>query len=193
MKLLQGGRCELGTKLEDYCLNPLHPEGRHKARVFESALGITRANAEILRSAIQHAAATSENAISRGRNGFGEQFNLSFAMATEDAAATVAHCEDCDRWRRLSTADNLLYFVIVNEPIQMHDVVALLEDVQATHFETGKPLHLRRGQVGTVVLTYDGSAYEVEFADLSGRAYALLTVPTGKLMALHQTPIEEAA
>jgi hypothetical protein len=27
-------------KLLDYCLNPLHEEGKHKARVFQSALGI---------------------------------------------------------------------------------------------------------------------------------------------------------
>jgi hypothetical protein len=35
--------------------------------------------------------------------------------------------------------------------INMHDVVALLEDVHARHFETGRRLLLRRGQVGTVV------------------------------------------
>ena len=46
----------------------------------------------------------------------------------------------------------------------MHDVVVLLEDTSAKHFETGQPLMLRRGQVGTVVMTYDGSALEVEFA-----------------------------
>lgn len=27
------------AKLRDYCLNPLHDEGKHKARVFASALG----------------------------------------------------------------------------------------------------------------------------------------------------------
>jgi hypothetical protein len=81
----------------------------------------------------------------------------------------------------------------MNEPIQMHDVVALLEDLPTTHFQTGKPLKLRRGQVGTIVFTYDGSAFEVEFADVEGRAYALLTVPTTKLMILRQAPTAEAA
>ncbi|WP_200235400.1 DUF6883 domain-containing protein [Thiohalocapsa halophila] len=28
-------------KLRGYCLNPAHPRGRHKARVFAAALGIT--------------------------------------------------------------------------------------------------------------------------------------------------------
>ncbi|TAN47098.1 MAG: hypothetical protein EPN21_18625 [Methylococcaceae bacterium] len=40
------------AKLRDYCLNPLHPEGRHKARVFATALGIVRKDAEWLRTAI---------------------------------------------------------------------------------------------------------------------------------------------
>jgi len=38
-------------------------------------------------------------------------------------------------------------------------VVALLDDVPARHFETGQPLLLRRGQIGTVVMTYDGTAF----------------------------------
>jgi hypothetical protein len=32
-------------KIEDYCLNPAHPRGRHKAQVFRRALGIERADA----------------------------------------------------------------------------------------------------------------------------------------------------
>jgi hypothetical protein len=41
MKLPNGERADLGSKIEDYVLNPSHWEGRHKARVFESMLGIT--------------------------------------------------------------------------------------------------------------------------------------------------------
>ena len=36
-------------KLRDYCLNPLHAEGKHKARTFYAALGLTAENAEALR------------------------------------------------------------------------------------------------------------------------------------------------
>ena len=39
-------------KLADYALNSSHPEGRHKARVFLAALGITPADAEWLANAI---------------------------------------------------------------------------------------------------------------------------------------------
>ncbi|MFM9970018.1 MAG: DUF6883 domain-containing protein [Burkholderiales bacterium] len=40
------------TKLTGYALNTDHPEGRHKARVFLSALGITAADGEWLASAV---------------------------------------------------------------------------------------------------------------------------------------------
>ena len=89
MKLPNGQHCDLGTKLEDYSLNPLHREGRNKARVFESVLGITQANVEVLRAAIRSAAASSDEAEARGDNGFGEVFNLRFAMTTGRGSATV--------------------------------------------------------------------------------------------------------
>ena len=81
----------------------------------------------------------------------------------------------------------------MNGEIHMHDVVVLTEDVPARHFESGRPLLLRRGQVGTVVMTYDGSAFEVEFASKDGRAYALLPVPAEKLIVLHDQPEFAAA
>ena len=81
----------------------------------------------------------------------------------------------------------------MNAAIRMHDVVALLEDVPARHFETGHPLTLRRGLIGTVVMTYDGTAFEVEFAGRDGRAYALLPVSADKLMGLHESPVSAAA
>lgn len=70
----------------------------------------------------------------------------------------------------------------------MYDVVALLEDTPAQHFQSGAPLLLRRGQMGTVVLTYDGSAFEVEFAGRDGRTYALMPVKAEKLMVLRDSP-----
>ncbi len=72
--------------------------------------------------------------------------------------------------------------------IHLHDVVVLAEDVCTKHFDSGRSLLLRRGQVGTVVMTYDGTAFEVEFSDKDGRAYALLPIPTEKLIVLHEEP-----
>lgn len=40
MKLPSGDQAVIDDdKLIGYCLNPEHPEGRHKARVFQSVLG----------------------------------------------------------------------------------------------------------------------------------------------------------
>jgi hypothetical protein len=77
---------------------------------------------------------------------------------------------------------------MMNAEIHMHDSVALLEDVPARHYSTGEALLLRRGQVGTIVMDYDGSAFEVEFSGRDGRAYAVLPIKAEKLMALRESP-----
>ena len=47
-------------KLSGYCLNPEHPRGKHKARVF-ATLGFTAENASELRAALLKAAATADS------------------------------------------------------------------------------------------------------------------------------------
>ncbi len=81
----------------------------------------------------------------------------------------------------------------MDSKIHLHDVVALLEDVPVLHFGTGRPLLLRRGQLGTVVLIYDGTSVEVEFAGPDGHPYALLPIVVSKLMVLRDTPEYAAA
>ena len=81
----------------------------------------------------------------------------------------------------------------MNNHLYLHDVVALHEDVPASHFATNERLLLRRGQIGTIVMTYDGSAFEVEFADPDGRTYALLAIPAERLMRLRDLPDLAAA
>ena len=57
MKLPGGERAVVDiAKLRDYCLNDLHPRGRHKARVFASALGLTVAEADVLQRSLLNAA-----------------------------------------------------------------------------------------------------------------------------------------
>lgn len=81
----------------------------------------------------------------------------------------------------------------MDSDVHLHDVVALLEDLPVTHFETGQPLRLRRGQIGTVVMTYNGTTFEVEFAGPDGRTYALRPIAASKLMVLRDTPEDTAA
>ena len=80
----------------------------------------------------------------------------------------------------------------MSEEIHLHPIVALLEDTPARHFLTRQQLMLRRGQIGTVVMTYDSTTFEVEFAGRDGRAYATLPVKAEKLMVLRDT-LEPAA
>ncbi len=48
------------AKLHDYCLNPEHPRGQHKARVFAQALGLTAVHAEELRQNLLDAVRSSD-------------------------------------------------------------------------------------------------------------------------------------
>jgi hypothetical protein len=89
MKLPNGERADLGVKLEDYVLNSLHREGQHKAHVFASVLGITSANAQVLRNALLDAAVSSDHVESKGDSGFGAVYVLRFPLATAQGAATV--------------------------------------------------------------------------------------------------------
>jgi hypothetical protein len=47
------------AKLREYWLNPHHPRGRHKTRVFASALHLHQSDAEFLRTQLLNAARTS--------------------------------------------------------------------------------------------------------------------------------------
>jgi len=42
------------VKIKDYCLNPEHPRGKHKARVFKDSLGLTLENTESLIAKIKN-------------------------------------------------------------------------------------------------------------------------------------------
>ncbi len=73
------------------------------------------------------------------------------------------------------------------------DIVALTQDRQTTHFETGKPITLYKGQVGTIVMEYDGKAFEVEFSNNDGTTYAMETIPANQLMLLHHELVKQSS
>ncbi len=54
-------------------------------------------------------------------------------------------------------------------------------------------LILRRRQIGTVVMDYPDGAFEIEFADRDGRAFAILSLRPEQLMLLRDTPDFAAA
>ena len=63
-----------------------------------------------------------------------------------------------------------------------------MEDVPATHSLTHKPLQLRRGQIGTVVMLLDNGRFQVEFSDSDARAYPMLRLRGSQLMVLREQP-----
>jgi len=67
------------AKLRDYCLNSTHPEGRHKARVFQSALGISSGDAEFLRQAILDAVARID-AVAGDSDAYGARYLVDFEL-----------------------------------------------------------------------------------------------------------------
>ena len=89
MKLPGADHADLGRKLEDYVLNREHREGKHKARVFESVLGITLSNKVVLQQAILRAAVTADDVESRGDHGHGALYALRFPLRTAKAEAIV--------------------------------------------------------------------------------------------------------
>lgn len=62
--------------------------------------------------------------------------------------------------------------------MKLLNVVALLADLPE--------LSLARGQVGTIIEEYDRDIFEVEFSDTNGHAYAIETLNSTQLLALHQ-------
>lgn len=75
-------------KLREYCLSPSHPIGKHKAKVFESALGITASDAELLRDWLLEAA-RSESATLGKPDEYGDRFQVDFQATTSLGQATI--------------------------------------------------------------------------------------------------------
>ena len=89
MKLPNGERAVVDiVKLLDYCLSPDHLRGRHKARVFAAALGLTADDAEELRSALLEAART-EDATATGPDEYGQRYVVEFTMKRGGREARV--------------------------------------------------------------------------------------------------------
>jgi hypothetical protein len=77
MKLPNGGRAIVDIrKLQGYCLDPQHPRGRNKARVFASA-GIRHADAGELRIALLAAASKAEARLGIA-NLYGQRYIVDF-------------------------------------------------------------------------------------------------------------------
>ncbi|MBE9126043.1 MULTISPECIES: DUF6883 domain-containing protein [unclassified Coleofasciculus] len=75
-------------KLAGYCLNPKHPDGQHKARVFKSALDLDSDDIEELEAALLQAL-QAHDAIPDKRNPYGQKYIIDFPMTRGDKQAII--------------------------------------------------------------------------------------------------------
>ena len=75
-------------KVKDYCLNPLHPRGRHKARVFREALGLDRSDAAWLRDVLLEAVRSGE-ATEVGKDAWGTHWRLDAMLRRQGKSAVI--------------------------------------------------------------------------------------------------------
>jgi Domain of unknown function (DUF4926) len=173
-------------KLLDYCLNTTHFRGRNKARVFQSALGLSVDDAIELKLALEQAA--------REQDALGGSYRLvrnSIHNGFRDDSKWP-HCDnqkfvDCSSGKFSPETAHLLHSLrkVFMQKLENLSVVALLQDLP----EKG----LVRGQIGTVVEVYSPTVGEIEFCDQEGRTYALVTLASDLLMRLHDRPLDQVA
>ena len=94
------------AKLQEYCLSPSHPRGRHKARVFRSRLGLTSTDAGALRQALLDAVNDDPDDLRVAENDrYGRRFVLDFEMTTPVGTAVIR-----SRWI-VRAGEDMLRFV----------------------------------------------------------------------------------
>jgi len=78
-------------KLRGYSLNPTHPRGQHKARVFAAALGLTADDAEELRQVLL-SKVCDDGALLDEQDEYGQRYHLDFKMVRGSKEAILRSC-----------------------------------------------------------------------------------------------------
>ena len=76
------------AKLRDYCLDPQHPRGRHKARVFAATLGLAQTDAEYLREGLLRAAREADALVGQSDE-YGDRYIVDFELNRGTRRAVV--------------------------------------------------------------------------------------------------------
>src|SRR4051812_26318630 len=80
MKLPNGDQAVIDPrKVMDYCLNPDHDDGKHKALLFEVLLGITLDNGQLLLEALADAASNRDAVIGK-LDKYGQRYVVDFDL-----------------------------------------------------------------------------------------------------------------
>ena len=75
-------------KLREYCLNPQHNKGQHKARLFASLLGMNSDDVEGLRNALLEAIREQDAQLAE-KNEYGQRYTLDFTLNWKGKQATI--------------------------------------------------------------------------------------------------------
>lgn len=75
-------------KLRDYCLNLEHNDGKHKARLFTSILGMTADNADELRHILLEVVNVQKAQLGR-QDEFGQRYTLDFTIEWQNRRAIL--------------------------------------------------------------------------------------------------------
>jgi hypothetical protein len=75
-------------KLRDYCLDPTHDDGKHKARLFAAALGMMQDDASELRDELLQAVKTHEARLGR-RDRYGQRYTVDFMLEWHGKQAVI--------------------------------------------------------------------------------------------------------
>ena len=78
-------------KLRDYSLNPNHPVGKHKAKVFRAALGLTPQDSDWLREQALDVALTGD-AVPGSSSSFGNKYLIDAVVEHGCMSALVRFC-----------------------------------------------------------------------------------------------------
>jgi hypothetical protein len=89
MKLPNGDQAIIDRqKFTHYCLSPDHDDGRHKAHLFQTLLGLNLDNAGLLLDALQQAAATTD-AVAGKLDKYGQRYVIDFDFTGPAGTATI--------------------------------------------------------------------------------------------------------
>lgn len=76
------------AKLRDYSLNTEHKEGKHKARVFAAALGLSPRDAEWLRAKLLDIVSSEDCRLGR-KTDYGQRYLIDFELSHDQRSAQI--------------------------------------------------------------------------------------------------------
>jgi hypothetical protein len=162
-------------KIDGYALNPDHPDGSHKARVFKSALGYDRDNSQGLvdqiRDGVQRQAAVPKEIDEHGTR-FGVDIPVTGPTGKSATVRTGSIYDPGSALNECASGDKIM---ATFDELQR---VELTEDVIKGGVTTA------RGSVGTIIDVYSKprEGYRVEFVDPEdGDTLAELTLYPGQI------------